>query len=123
MWCLGGLVRRAREGRQRCVPTGVRSFVEAHLLPDLHEAVIGRLVQLSPAAVLVLELLAPVLERGRRAGNRRPGTRGMGHRCGPHRRWLIGAVPVGMGAGGTPGPTATLAGSGGVAFAAALIEP
>src|SRR6476646_2658894 len=110
MWCLDGLVRRAREGRERCVPTVVRSFVEAHLLPDLHEAVVGRLVQVGTAAVLVLELQAPVLERRRRAGDGRPGTRGLGRRGG-HRAWLLGPAAVVVGAGGTSGPAATRPGA------------
>src|SRR4051812_42907166 len=110
MWCLGGLVRQVREGPWRCVPTVVRSFVEAHLLPDLHEAVVGHLVQLGPAAVLVLELQAPVLERRRRAGDGRPGTRRLGRRCG-HRAGLLGAATVGGGASGTSWPAATRPGA------------
>src|SRR5215213_9040214 len=120
MCCLGGLVRRARDGPQRCVPTVMRSFVEAHLLPDLHEAVVGRLVQLGPAAVLVLQLQAPLLERRSRTGDGRPGTRGLGPRCG-HRPRLLGAAIV-VGAGGTSGPAATLPGASSVTFAALLIE-
>src|SRR3954454_15151392 len=121
MCCLGGLAMRVRDRPQRFVPTAGRSFVEAHLLPDLHEAVVGRLVQVGLAAVLVLELQAPVLERRSRAGDGRPGTCRLGRGRG-HRPWWLDVAAVGAGAGGTSRPAATGSGASSVTFAALLVE-
>jgi hypothetical protein len=62
--CLGGLADEPVKA-QAFVSAGNASLVQADFLPDLHERVVGRLVQVGLPRVLVGELLAALLERRR----------------------------------------------------------